>query len=165
MRRSPAFERDADSASIGVLYVSDSPTVSGAEHVLFDHLKRFRAPGFRTHVFLRASNDRLRKELESRGVPFTASEAFSSRTIRTTLRPDHLWTFARAMYRVRRELVALAVRERTDVLHLISYPASLYVAFAARALGVRRSGTSTTSNGSTDSTRRFTGGWPAPPRT
>jgi glycosyltransferase involved in cell wall biosynthesis len=122
--------------SIGVLYVSDSTTVSGAEHVMLAHLEQFCAPTFRTHVFFRASNVRLRRELDARGISYTSSDSFSSRVIRSTLKPDHLWTYARALHRVRNEISALAASEQIDVIHSIGYPAALYAALAARTGGL-----------------------------
>lgn len=115
-----------------ILYVTDSPTVSGAEHVLLTYLERF-PPEVRTHVFLRSSNHRLREELRRRRVAHTVSQSFSARTIRSTLRPDDLWQFAQSFRAIRRELVQLAATVGADVFHSISYPAALYTAFAARA--------------------------------
>jgi glycosyltransferase involved in cell wall biosynthesis len=126
--------REVNTHPLSVLYVTDSDTVSGAEHVLFHHLERFAPPGFRAHVYLRATNTRLRRELDARSITYTATQLFSTPVIRTTLRPNELAAFATAFWRVRREIGNLAVREEVDIIHSISYPAALYAAFAARAL-------------------------------
>jgi glycosyltransferase involved in cell wall biosynthesis len=119
-----------------VLYVSDSPTLSGAEVVLLGHVKAFRPPAFRTHVLLRASNTRLQAALDEVGVTYTASANFSDRVVKTTIDPGDLAHFARAFLRVRREIIDLIARTSTDVVHSISYPAPLYAALACRRTGV-----------------------------
>ncbi|MGE3508667.1 MAG: glycosyltransferase family 4 protein [Vicinamibacterales bacterium] len=121
---------------LSIVYVSDSNTVSGAEHVLFHYLDHLRPPEFKTHVFFRASNTRMRQALDVRGIGYTQSDGFSTRTIRTTWRCDDLWSFATAFRRIRRELRQVLERERADIVHSISYPTALYTAFAARAAGV-----------------------------
>jgi len=118
---------------IGILYVTDSPTVSGAEHVLLTYLERVTGPEFRTHVFLRHSNRRLRRELCQRQIRYTATKNFSDRVVRTTLRPDDLWHFTRSFLAVKRELIQVAAATGTNLFHSISYPAALYSALAARA--------------------------------
>jgi glycosyltransferase involved in cell wall biosynthesis len=123
-----------DTGPTTILYVTDAPTVSGAEHVLLSYLDRLGPPAFRTHVFLRASNRRLVDELVRRGTPYTTSRRFSERIVRTTLRPGDLAHFAGSFRAVRRELIALCARLRPDVLHTISYPAAIYTALAARAV-------------------------------
>jgi glycosyltransferase involved in cell wall biosynthesis len=119
-----------------ILYVTDSPTVSGAEHVLLSYLTRLPGVEFAPHVFLRASNQRLRSELDALDVPYTATQSFSERVIRTTLKPDDLLHFAWAFLRVRREMVAVCRAEGISAIHSISYPAALYAALAAQATGV-----------------------------
>ena len=128
--------RTTERRPLSIVYVSDSGTVSGAEHVLFHYLEHFQPPGFRTHVFFRASNERMRRALDERRIPYTASSSFSTRIIETTWRPDTLWHFGRSFARVRGELADVLRREQADVAHAISYPAALYTAFAARAVGV-----------------------------
>jgi len=119
-----------------VLYVTDSPTVSGAEHVWFGYLPALAAPGHAAHAFISAGNRRLASALDQRGTPYTATASFSARMIEVTLRPTALAAYGRAFARVRRELCAVIERERPDVLHSISFPACLYAALASRATGV-----------------------------
>jgi len=120
---------------MNVLYVSDSPTVSGAETVLLQYLGRFRPPRHVTHVFLRDTNTRLRDALRSRGIAFTTSGSFSRRWIRSTANPVALRHFAVAFRRVWRELDRVVRDRRIELLHSFSYPSSLYTAFAARSTG------------------------------
>lgn len=124
------------SARIRVLFVTDSPTVSGAEHVLFDYLDKLPGKHFGTHVYFSSSNQRMRDELDRRGAKYTATDAFSKEVVRTTLRPDLLVHFARAFWRVRGELQSLHRREGFDLVHSISYPAAIYGSLAASAVGV-----------------------------
>jgi glycosyltransferase involved in cell wall biosynthesis len=119
-----------------VLYVTDSPTVSGAEHVWLGYLPALAAPGNAAHAFVSTNNPRLIRALEARRTPYTASAAFSPRMIEVTLQPAALAAYARAFTRVRRELCAVIARERPDVLHSLSFPACLYAALASRATGV-----------------------------
>ncbi|MFN7982726.1 MAG: glycosyltransferase family 4 protein [Vicinamibacterales bacterium] len=118
---------------MNLLYVTDSPTVSGAEHVLLHYLEAWRPPHFRTHVFLRRSNTRLIEQLERRGIAFHASDSFSTAIIRTTARPADLAQFTRAFLGVRREMRELARTFPYQLVHSISYPTSLYVAMALGA--------------------------------
>ena len=118
---------------MNILYVTDSPTVSGAEHVLLHYLDAWRPPDHRTHVLLRRTNTRLIAQLERRGIPFTATDSFSNAIIRTTARPGELAHFTRAFLGIRREMLALAREFRYDLVHSISYPTSLYVAIAVGA--------------------------------
>jgi glycosyltransferase involved in cell wall biosynthesis len=118
-----------------LLYVSDSGTVSGAEIVLLHYLDAYRAPEFETCVFFRRGNDRLQHELERRGVPFVASDAFSRSPIRTTARIGELAHFGRALRTVSRQLAAEISARRIDLVHTVMYPASLYVALAGRLTG------------------------------
>ncbi len=119
-----------------VLFVTDSPTVSGAEHVWFGYLPALAARGGSAHAFLSHSNDRLIRALDQRRTPYTTTRAFSRRMIETTLRPWALAEFGRAFLTVYRELRTLIDRERPDVIHSISFPACLYAATAARATGI-----------------------------
>ena len=123
---------------IRVLYVSDSDTLSGAEVVLLhyiDHLPRDR---FATHVLLRDRNARLGRALAERGAAFTAADTFSEDLIETTLSPRRLLHFARAFRRTTALMTKLNDEQNVDVIHSISYPASLYAAFAARRTGVKQ---------------------------
>jgi glycosyltransferase involved in cell wall biosynthesis len=121
---------------VRVLFVTDSPTVSGAEHVWLGYLAALGQPGRAAHAFVSATNPRLIRALDERGTPYTTTSAFSSRMIEVTLRPTALAAFAGAFWRVHRELCAVIARERPTVLHSISFPACLYAATAARATGV-----------------------------
>jgi glycosyltransferase involved in cell wall biosynthesis len=121
---------------VSVLYVTDSPTVSGAEHVWFGYLPALRQPGRAAHAFISDRNPRLIKALDDRGAAYTTTSHFSSRMIEVTVRPSALAAFAGAFWRVHRELCAVIERERPTVLHSISFPACLYAATAARATGV-----------------------------
>ena len=121
---------------MNILYVSDSPTLSGAEVVLLQHLEHFAPPAHHSSVFLRDTNTRLRDALAQRDVACTASADFSRRIVRTSANPADLLHFARAFARVTRQLVGVIRRDRIDVVHSVSYPASLYAAFACRRTGV-----------------------------
>jgi glycosyltransferase involved in cell wall biosynthesis len=115
-----------------ILFVSDAPTVSGAEHVMYGHLRYLQSKGYRTSVYYRAANTRLARDLGGRQVATYPTESFSEHVVRTTWRPDHLAHFASRFSRVRAELRDIISRERVDVVHSVMYPASLYVALATR---------------------------------
>ena len=119
-----------------ILFVSDSATVSGAEHVMFSHLDYLRAHGHGASVYYRASNARMTQALAAHGVAAHPTSSFSEAVVRTTWRPDHLAHFASRFRRVRDELRDLIAAERIDVVHTVMYPAALYVALAVRANGV-----------------------------
>ena len=119
-----------------VLFVTDSPTVSGAEHVWFGYLPVLAARGDSAHVFLSDTNDRLIRALDQRCTPYTTTRAFSRQMIETTLKPGALAEYGRAFFTVYRELRTLIDRERPDVIHSISFPACLYAATAARTTGI-----------------------------
>jgi glycosyltransferase involved in cell wall biosynthesis len=121
---------------MNVLFVSDSTTVSGAEVVLLGCVDGLRAEGHRAHGFIRATNGRLIDAFRNRGVGVTATSAFSHRIIRTTVDPIALFAFARSFHAVSVEMATVIRAEQIDVIHSISYPASLYAAFAARRTGV-----------------------------
>jgi glycosyltransferase involved in cell wall biosynthesis len=109
-----------------VLFVSDAPTVSGAELVMLSHIDALLAVGSRAHVVLRHSNHRLAEALAARQVAFTACDAFSREDIRTTFDPAVLAGFARSFIRTRRVLRTVLGDFRADVIHCVSYPAILY---------------------------------------
>ena len=119
-----------------VLFVTDSPTVSGAEHVWLGYLPALTARGGSSHAFVSAANVRLRRALDERGGGHTVTDAFSRRMIETTLRPAALAEYGRAFLAVHRQLRAVVERERPDVMHSISFPACLYAATVAHATGV-----------------------------
>jgi glycosyltransferase involved in cell wall biosynthesis len=114
-----------------VFFVSDSTTVSGAEIVLLGCVDALLASGHAAYGFMRANNMRLIEAFRSRGVPFTATAAFSDRLIRTTANPVDLFAFARSFYAVSSEMAAVIRSAQVDIVHSISYPASLYAALAA----------------------------------
>src|SRR4249920_3903910 len=114
-----------------VLFISDSTTVSGAEMVLLGCVDGLLANGHAAHGFVRATNQRLIEAFRCRGVPCTATSAFSDHLIRTTANPVALLAFARSFYAVSGEMAETIRSEQIDVIHSISYPASLYGAFAA----------------------------------
>jgi glycosyltransferase involved in cell wall biosynthesis len=118
-----------------VLFVSDSTTVSGAEIVLLGCADGLQARGHSCHGFVRHSNSRLLDAFRDRGTPYTASIDYSDRIIRTTAHPIDLATFARSFYQVGRQIAHVVKAQRIDVIHSISYPASLYAAFAAAWTG------------------------------
>ena len=64
-----------------VLYVTDSPTVSGAEHVWLGYLAALRQPGRAAHAFISAGNPRLIRALDERGTPVHDDSSFSRRMI------------------------------------------------------------------------------------
>ncbi len=117
---------------MNILYVSDSTTLSGAEVVMLQHVKHFAPPGHVRQVFLSAHNPRLRGALDERGVPAHATGAYSQRIIQTTLNPAALTHFVRAFAEVSGEMATIIRRERIDLVHSISYPASLYAAMAVK---------------------------------
>jgi glycosyltransferase involved in cell wall biosynthesis len=114
-----------------VLFVSDSTTVSGAEMVLLGCVDGLVANGHAAHGFMRATNRRLIEAFRSRGIQLAASTSFSQRLIRTTTNPADLFVFARSLSAISHEMADLIQAERIDVIHSISYPASLYAALAA----------------------------------
>jgi glycosyltransferase involved in cell wall biosynthesis len=118
-----------------VLYVSDSTTVSGAEMVLLGYLEGLNARGYRAYGYINRRNPRLIEAFRERGVPCTATDAYTDRIIRTTVNPAALAGFGRAFYAVAGEMASVIREADVDVIHSISYPASLYAAFAAARLG------------------------------
>jgi glycosyltransferase involved in cell wall biosynthesis len=118
-----------------VLFVSDSTTVSGAEIVLLGCVDGLLANGHAAHGFVRGTNQRLIEAFRSRGVPLTATSAFSDHLIRTTANPFALFAFARSFYKVSAEMAETIRSERINVIHSISYPASLYAGFASARTG------------------------------
>ena len=118
-----------------VLFVSDSTTVSGAEIVLLGCVDGLAANGHAAHGFVRCTNQRLIDAFRSRGIPVTTTSAYGDELIRTTANPLVLVSFARSFHAVSREMSELIRTERIDVIHSISYPASLFAAFAALRTG------------------------------
>jgi glycosyltransferase involved in cell wall biosynthesis len=118
-----------------ILYVSDSTTVSGAEIVLLGYLDALSARGHRAHGFVSCRNPRLIEAFRQRGLPCVATESYSRRIIETTANPAAIAGFARSFYAVAREMIKVIRDARVDVIHSISYPASLYAAFAAARTG------------------------------
>jgi glycosyltransferase involved in cell wall biosynthesis len=121
---------------MNILYVSDAPTLSGAEIVLLQHLEHFAPPAHRSSVFLRDTNTRLIDALAQRSIACTASADFSRRVVQTSVNPADLLHFTHAFARVTRQLAGVIRREGIDLVHSVSYPASLYAAFACRRTGV-----------------------------
>jgi L-malate glycosyltransferase len=122
---------------MNILYVSDSPTVSGAEVVLLGDLDHFKERGHQCVGYVAAGNVRLVRELEQRGVPCVATSSYSRLLLQTTANPRALAHFARAFWRVGREIGQLLRDSRIDLIHSISYPASLHAARPASRAGVR----------------------------
>jgi glycosyltransferase involved in cell wall biosynthesis len=123
---------------LSVLYVSDSPTVSGAEIVFLHYLDAFRPPAYRPHVFLSDTNERLKREVQRRGVPHTCVRTFARTPIRTTLNPRELADFGRAIAQTSRALARVMREQQVDLVHTTMYPATLYVAAAIRQVGGRQ---------------------------
>ena len=123
---------------MNVIYVLDSDTLSGAEIVILQYLEHLKAPGHRAHVFLSERNRRVRQVLEDRGIPHTTTTSYSRRILETTASPAALLEYLRAFRGVRRELIELIEREKAELIHSVSYPASLYAALAARATAIRQ---------------------------
>lgn len=113
-----------------VLFVSDAPTVSGAELVMLSHVDALRASGSGAHVVLRHANRRLAEALAAQHVPFTACNSFSGQDIRTTLDPAVLAGFAKSFFKTRRLLQTVVREFQPDVVHCVSYPAILYAVLA-----------------------------------
>jgi len=67
-----------------ILFVSDSATVSGAEHVMFSHLDYLRAHGHGASVYYRASNTRMTQALAAHGVAAHPTSSFSEAVVQTT---------------------------------------------------------------------------------
>jgi glycosyltransferase involved in cell wall biosynthesis len=118
-----------------VLFVSDSTTVSGAEIVLLGCVDALQAHGRQAHGFVRHTNTRLIDAFRSRGVPVTATAAFSERIIRTTANPVELFGFARSLCVASSEMADVIRAEHVDVVHSTSYPAALYAGLAAARTG------------------------------
>jgi len=121
---------------MNILYVSDSPTLSGAEVVLLGDLDHFKGLGHQCAAFVPSANVRLVRELERREVPFTGTSSYSRILLETTLDPKSLAHFARAFWRVGREIAQIIRERRIDLVHSISYPTSLYAAVPARLTNV-----------------------------
>jgi glycosyltransferase involved in cell wall biosynthesis len=120
---------------VRVLFVTDSPTVSGAEHVWLGYLERLRPPVHAAHVLLPSTNLRLIRQLQERGTPYTTTSAYSRRLLETTLRPAALVGYGRAFIALHRQLRRLIADFQPTVIHSISYPACLYAASAAFVSG------------------------------
>lgn len=121
---------------MNILFVSDSTTVSGAEMVLLGYLDHFTPNEFSTHVFLQAANVRLQKELKARQRSWTATTAYSRILLETRANPAVLAHYARSFFRVRAEMAQVIRERKIDLVHTISYPASLYAALAARRASI-----------------------------
>jgi glycosyltransferase involved in cell wall biosynthesis len=117
---------------MNILYVSDSTTVSGAELVLLNYLAHFRPPNFETHVFLHEANRRLAEELRARDITWTTTGSYSGVLLETRWNPVVLGQYGGALRRVASEMGRVIRERRIDLVHTISYPASLYAALAAR---------------------------------
>lgn len=121
---------------MNILYVSDSTTVSGAEVVLLGYLERYGPPEHRCHVLLHPTNLRLQRELDARSVPWTAANHYSRILLESRPDPRVLVHYAAALWSVARQMRRLIRDQGIDVIHSISYPASLYAALPALASGV-----------------------------
>jgi len=120
---------------MNVLFVSDSTTVSGAEMVLLATADGLLANGDAAFGFLRATNHRLIEAFQNRGITHTSTDSFSHQIIRTTTNPAALLAFARSFSAVSTEMARVIRTQRIDVIHSISYPASLYAGLAAARTG------------------------------
>lgn len=120
-----------------VLFVLDSTTVSGAEIVALNYIDQLRASGHEAVAYISEHNRRLAEHLRARGVAFVATRHFSRELIRTTLQPKALREFSRAFSAVRAELRDFMRKHDVDIVHSISYPASLYVALSVSGTGAR----------------------------
>ena len=120
-----------------VLYLLDSTTVSGAEIVATGHIDALRSSGHRAVAYVSERNRRLTAMLRARTVPFIETRHFSRELIRTTLSPSALAEFARSFASVRSEVREFAKRHRVDIVHSVSYPASLYAALSIPGTGMR----------------------------
>ena len=116
---------------MNVLFVSDSTTLSGAEVVLLGCADGLRSRGHASFGFMRHTNRRLIDAFRKRELPYTTTTSYTDRLIRTMPNPVDLAIFARAFYGVAREMADVIRTTRIDVIHSISYAASLYSAFAA----------------------------------
>jgi glycosyltransferase involved in cell wall biosynthesis len=117
---------------MNLLYVSDSPTLSGAEVVLLGHLAAFRPPNYTTHVLLRASNRRLAAALDRQCISYTTTGDFSVTPVRTTASPSALRQFVRSFVRVSSQIAGIIRAREIDLVHTVMYPAVLHVALACR---------------------------------
>jgi L-malate glycosyltransferase len=121
-----------------ILYVSDSTTVSGAEIVMLGYLDGLKARGDEAFGFMSDRNPRLMDAFRERGAAFTATGAYSGRILETTANPAALSEFARALYRASAEMADVIREAGIDLVHSISYPASLYAAIACARTGIRQ---------------------------
>ncbi|MEQ1907973.1 MAG: glycosyltransferase family 4 protein [Vicinamibacterales bacterium] len=119
-----------------VLYLLDSTTVSGAEIVTLGYIDALRAQGHTAVAYISEHNHRLADVLRTRKVPVLATRHFSRELIRTTARPGALREFTRSFTSVRRELRDFIRRHDVQIVHSISYPASLYAALSISGTGV-----------------------------
>jgi glycosyltransferase involved in cell wall biosynthesis len=119
-----------------VLFLSDSPTVSGAELVMLAHMRALAARGDAVHAVIRHTNRRLAVVLADEGVPLTAAETFSREVIRSTGNPLVLTRFVGAFRATSALLREICAEFRPDVLHCVSYPAVLYAVIAGRGTGL-----------------------------
>ncbi len=117
---------------MNILYVVDSTTVSGAENVVLQYIDALRPPAHRVHVFLAERNTRFQAALSERNTGFTTTRAFSERIVETTANPKALLQFSSAFVRVGRALAELIRTRNIQLVHSISFPASLYTAVAVR---------------------------------
>jgi len=120
---------------LNLLFVSDSTTVSGAEIVMLGYLDGLKALGHHAYAYVSDRNPRLIAAFKEQGVPVVATGSYSPETIRTTVNPLVVARFGRSFLRVAREMTSLVRTARVDLIHSISYPASLYAAFAAGRTG------------------------------
>jgi len=122
---------------VTVLYLLDSTTVSGAEIVMLGYIDALRAEGHTAVAYISEHNHRLADVLRAREVPFLATRHFSRELIRTTVKPGALREFIRSFTSVRPELRDFIRHHGVQIVHSISYPASLYAALSIRGTGVR----------------------------
>ena len=164
-RRAPARGRTA----MNILYVSDSTTVSGAEVVLLGLPRPFQAARVPLpRVPASRPTRACRPELDGRKIAWTATNGYSRILLETRAQPGGPRPLRRVVLRGSRRDAAGHPRDSgIDLVHSISYPASLYAAVSRRwGWQSHSSGTSTTSSGSTGVNRhlyRFVAAIVSPP--
>jgi glycosyltransferase involved in cell wall biosynthesis len=87
-------------------------------------------------VFLHRANQRLRAELDDRQIAWTATDGYSRILLETRAHPGVLGHYAASFLKVARDMRRVIREQRIDLVHAVSYPASLYTALAARWCGV-----------------------------
>lgn len=123
---------------MNILYVSDSTTVSGAEIVMLGYVEALRRRGHQPFAFVSKQNPRLISALGDMNVPLHTTDSYSRRMLETTANPSAWAVYAGAFYSVTQELALFTSSAGINLMHSISYPASLYAALGCARTGIRQ---------------------------